>query len=89
LRAEIGGSKRRLEEELGRTVEHFCYPNGSVTDFTDEAVEVVRACGCRTATTTTVGTVSPGDDALRLRRIGVEPALEPRYFAECAAALRV
>ena len=89
LRAEIGGSKARLEEELGRAVEHFCYPNGSVTDFTAEAVEVVRAWGFRTATTTTLGTVSEGDDALRLRRIGVEPALEPRYFAECAAALRV
>jgi peptidoglycan/xylan/chitin deacetylase (PgdA/CDA1 family) len=89
LRAEIEGSKRRLEEELGRAVEHFCYPNGSVHDYTAEAVEVVRACGYRTATTTTEGTVNAGDDALRLQRIGVEPGLEERYFAECAAALRV
>lgn len=89
LRAEIEGSKRRLEEELGRTVEHFCYPNGSASDFTTEAVDVVRACGFQTATTTTIGLVSPGDDAWRLRRIGVEPGLEEQYFAECAAGVRV
>lgn len=88
LRAEIAGSKRRIEEELGRGVDHFCYPNGSAHDFTAQAVEVVRASGFRTATVTTVGTVAPGDDALRLRRIGVEPGYEELYFAECAAALR-
>jgi peptidoglycan/xylan/chitin deacetylase (PgdA/CDA1 family) len=88
MRGEIEGSKRRIEEELGGGVEHFCYPNGSERDFTGEAVEVVRAAGFRTATTTTLGIVSPGDDALRLRRIGVEPGYEERYFAECAAALR-
>jgi peptidoglycan/xylan/chitin deacetylase (PgdA/CDA1 family) len=89
LCAEIEGSKRRIEEELGRTVDHFCYPNGSIVDFTSEAVEIVRAAGFRTATVTTPGVVSAGDDAWRLRRIGVEPALEERYFTECAAALRI
>jgi peptidoglycan/xylan/chitin deacetylase (PgdA/CDA1 family) len=89
LQHEIGGSRRRLEEELGGAVDHFCYPNGSVRDFTPEAVEIVRAAGFRTATVTGVGIVSPGDDAFRLRRIGVEPDLEERYFAECAAAVRV
>ncbi|HKA00424.1 MAG TPA: polysaccharide deacetylase family protein, partial [Candidatus Solibacter sp.] len=29
LTSEIAGSKRRIEEELGRAVDHFCYPNGS------------------------------------------------------------
>jgi peptidoglycan/xylan/chitin deacetylase (PgdA/CDA1 family) len=89
LHAEIEGSKRRIEEEVGRAVNHFCYPNGSADDFTAEAVEIVRGAGFRTATVTTPGIVSSGDDAWRLRRIGVEPALEGRYFAECAAALRI
>jgi peptidoglycan/xylan/chitin deacetylase (PgdA/CDA1 family) len=89
LRVEIEGSKRRIEEELGRSVDHFCYPNGSASDFTAEAVEIVRGAGFRTATVTTPGVVAAGDDAWRLRRVGVEPALEERYFAECAAALRI
>lgn len=88
LTSEIAGSKRRIEEELGRAVDHFCYPNGSVRDYTPAAVEVVRAAGFRTATTTTIGVVGAGDDALQLRRIGVEPGLDERYFAECAAGLR-
>jgi peptidoglycan/xylan/chitin deacetylase (PgdA/CDA1 family) len=87
LRAEIEGSKRRLESELGRPVEHFCYPNGASHDFTAEAVDIVRAAGFRTATTTGPGTVSRGDDPYRLRRIGVAPDYEERYFAECATAL--
>ena len=88
LRDEIGGSKRRIEEELGRAVNHFCYPNGSVQDFSAAAVEVVRAAGFRTATTTERGFVTAKADALRLRRIGVEPGLDEQYFAECAAGLR-
>jgi peptidoglycan/xylan/chitin deacetylase (PgdA/CDA1 family) len=87
LAAEIEGSKRRIEQELGRAVDHFCYPNGSVRDFTSEAVEIVRAAGFRTSTTTTPGVVSAGDDPFRLQRIGVEPGLPERYFAECAAAV--
>jgi peptidoglycan/xylan/chitin deacetylase (PgdA/CDA1 family) len=88
LTSEIAGSKRRIEEELGRAVDHFCYPNGSVRDYTPAAVEVVRAAGFRTATTTTIGVVGAGDDALQLRRIGVEPGLDECYFAECVAGLR-
>jgi peptidoglycan/xylan/chitin deacetylase (PgdA/CDA1 family) len=87
LRAEIEESKQRIEQELGRTVDHFCYPNGSDRDFTPTAVEIVRACGFRTSTTTTLGVIAPGDDPFRLRRLGVEPGYPPLYFAECAAAL--
>ena len=88
LRDEIAGSKRRIEEELGRAVDHFCYPNGSLEDFSAAAVDVVRTAGFRTATTTERGFVTAKADALRLRRIGVEPGLDERYFAECAAGVR-
>jgi peptidoglycan/xylan/chitin deacetylase (PgdA/CDA1 family) len=87
LEIEIAGSKRRIEEQLGRSVEHFCYPNGSSSDFTAEAIQVVRDAGFRTATTTIPGLVVPGDDGLRLRRIGVDPSYDEDYFAECAAGL--
>jgi peptidoglycan/xylan/chitin deacetylase (PgdA/CDA1 family) len=89
LAAEIAGSKRRIEEQLARPVDHFCYPNGSLSDFTSAAVHVVREAGFRTATTTVPGLVAPEDDALRLRRIGVDPGYEERYFAECAAGLHL
>jgi peptidoglycan/xylan/chitin deacetylase (PgdA/CDA1 family) len=87
LTAEIAGSKRRIEEQLGKPVEHFCYPNGSLSDFTDAAVKVVRAANFRTATTTVPGLVLPAADAFRLSRLGVDPIYDDRYFAECAAGL--
>jgi peptidoglycan/xylan/chitin deacetylase (PgdA/CDA1 family) len=89
LAAEIAGSKRRIEEQIGRPVDHFCYPNGSRRDFTAAAVQEVRAAGFRTATTTTPGLVIPGADALGLPRIGIDPGYEERYFAECAAGLHL
>jgi peptidoglycan/xylan/chitin deacetylase (PgdA/CDA1 family) len=88
LSLEIAGSKRRIEEQLGRAVDHFCYPNGSSRDFTAAAVQAVRAAGFRTATTTVPGTISLSAELLRLPRIGVEPGLEERYFAECVTGLR-
>ena len=87
LHAEIAGSKRRIEEQLGSEVDHFCYPNGSLTDFTPAAVQAVHAAGFRTATTTVPGFVTAGADALLLSRFGVASDYEARYFAECAAGL--
>ena len=89
LAAEIDGSKRRIEEELGRPVTHFCYPNGSERDIGAAAIEAVRAAGFRTAVTTETGLVRETGDLLRLPRIGVEPSLEERYFQRCAAGFRV
>ena len=89
LTAEIEGSKRRIEEELDRPVEHFCYPNGSDRDIGAAAIEAVRAAGFRTGVTTETGLVSTADDRLRLRRIGVEPGLQELYFQRCAAGFRV
>jgi hypothetical protein len=89
LSAEIAGSKRRLEEALGQPVRHFCYPNGSWRDISPEAVNAVREAGYETAVTTEVGLNCAGADLLLLRRIGVEPTYQPRYFEQCAAAFRV
>jgi len=89
LEDEIAGSKRRIEEQLGRRVDHFCYPNGSLSDFNDTAVETARAAGFRTAVTTEPGLVSGSADVLRLRRIGVSPDYDGDYFAECAAGIHL
>ena len=86
---EIAGSKRRIEEQLGRPVDHFCYPNGSTQDFTDAAVAAVKAADYRTSVTTEPGLNFPSADRFRLLRIGVEPALEDGYFHRCAAGFGV
>lgn len=89
LANEIAGSKRQIERQAGLEVNHFCYPNGSHEDFGPDAVEAVRAAGFHTAVTTVTGLNYPGVNPLRLARIGVEPGLDPDYFARCSAGFRV
>ena len=89
LAVEIGGSKRQIEQQVGRAVEHFCYPNGAREDVGREAVEAVRAAEFRTAVTTESGLNHVAGDPFRLLRIGVEPGLEVDYFERCAAGFRV
>jgi peptidoglycan/xylan/chitin deacetylase (PgdA/CDA1 family) len=89
LAGEIGGSKRQIEQRVGRPVEHFCYPNGARADVGPEAVDVVRAAEFRTAVTTESGLNHVGGDRFRLLRIGVEPGLDDTYFERCAAGFRV
>jgi peptidoglycan/xylan/chitin deacetylase (PgdA/CDA1 family) len=89
LRFEIEGSKRQIEQQVGRAVDHFCYPNGTREDVSREVVKAVQAAGFRTAVTTESGLNHVAEDPLRLLRIGVEPGLEADYFERCAAGFRV
>ncbi len=89
LAVEIGGSKRQIERQIERAVDHFCYPNGSREDIGQEAVEAVRAAEFRTAVTTESGLNQVERDRFQLLRIGVEPGLEIDYFERCAAGFRV
>jgi peptidoglycan/xylan/chitin deacetylase (PgdA/CDA1 family) len=72
LQRELSESGAELRAKLGRSVEHFCYPNGNY----DERVrgEVAKA-GYRSAVTTVSGMVDGGDDLLSLRRIHTESDL--------------
>jgi len=64
-REEILGSKKRLEDELGREALAFSYPHGAY----DEAVEaMVREAGFRMAVTDRQGLNRAGDDPIRVRR---------------------
>jgi len=56
-----------LEEELGRLVSLFCYPNG---DSSPRAYEQVKAC-YEGAMSTQPGWHLPGDDPFMVNRIGV------------------
>jgi len=89
LAFEIEGSKRQVERQVGRAVDHFCYPNGAREDVGPDVVQAVRAAGFRTAVTTESGLNHVAEDPLRLLRIGVEPGLAVDYFERCAAGFRV
>lgn len=65
LRAEITGSRERLEHELGRPVTHFCYPYGS-HDLA--ALEAVAQAGYESAVTCQRGAANPDFDLLALPR---------------------
>jgi peptidoglycan/xylan/chitin deacetylase (PgdA/CDA1 family) len=66
---EVRASRQYLEDRLGRTVAHFCYPNGA----NDPAVQSVVAETYDTAVTTQRGYVRKGDDRHMLRRIAATP----------------
>ena len=87
MREEFGGSKDRLEQELGRPVTHFCYPNGMPEDYNSDVIEVVRECGFRTAVTAVKGINFPGSDLLLLRRIHQEPTRPLLSFSHEVAGL--
>jgi peptidoglycan/xylan/chitin deacetylase (PgdA/CDA1 family) len=89
LRDEIVGSKRRVEEELGQPVAHFCYPNGGREDFHAEALELARQAGYHTAVTAEPGLNCAGADPFLLKRIGVEPEMPQLYFRERVAGFRL
>ena len=64
----IAGSKRELEQSIGRAVSHFAYPFGRRDDFNDRSVDAVRSAGFDTACTTIPGTARSSTDPYRLPR---------------------
>jgi peptidoglycan/xylan/chitin deacetylase (PgdA/CDA1 family) len=86
---EIAGSKADIEREIGMPVQHFCYPNGKDVDFDADCVRAAEAAGFATAVTAVRGLNAPGADRWRLRRIGVDPGLDPATFAMEAAGFRM
>jgi peptidoglycan/xylan/chitin deacetylase (PgdA/CDA1 family) len=51
VRAEVQGSKARIEEELGQPVLGFAYPNGKSADWNNEIEQIIARAGIRTAFT--------------------------------------
>lgn len=64
---EICKSKEIIEQETGRKVLHFCYPNGN---YNDEVRRVVSG-SYKSACTTRAGFVSKDSDLFSLNRIGI------------------
>lgn len=81
-RRELGDSRRRLEDELGRAVRHMAYPFGSY----DEAARAAAAeAGYRSACSVRIGLSPAGDDPLALRRV---PVLGQDSLLDFACRLR-
>ena len=67
-RDTISGSKRELEQSIGRTVSHFAYPFGRRDDFDDRSVDAVRSAAFDTACTAIPGMAHSSTDPYRLPR---------------------
>lgn len=63
---ELAESKASIEDAIGRSCDHFCYPDGSVGERSPKLVEQV---GYVSAVTTQPGWNSGGADLFQLRRI--------------------
>ena len=72
LRRELCDSRARLEAELGRAADLFCYPNGS---FDERVRREAERTGYRCAVTTLDGLNERAADPLTLRRVAAEPDL--------------
>lgn len=66
--AEIADSKKALEDELGRPVNHFCYPYG---EYDPSIADAVAKAGYATACTTRKGVLTRDTDPYQLPRLTV------------------
>jgi peptidoglycan/xylan/chitin deacetylase (PgdA/CDA1 family) len=83
MRAEISGSKKIIEDQLGATVSVFAYPNGTMADFTQVTKDILRECGYHCAVTTIFGANAEDQDLYELRRGGPWEA----HLPTCAVKL--
>jgi peptidoglycan/xylan/chitin deacetylase (PgdA/CDA1 family) len=74
---ELGSCKKRLEAELGRPMDIFCYPNGGPLDFDEETIAVLRELGYKAAVTGMPGFDNSVTDVdlFRLRRFAIPNSL--------------
>lgn len=72
-KAEIEGSKRRLEQELGAGVGFFSYPYGRVNQITEANRDAVRRAGFVCCVSAYGGDVRQGADSYRLQRTPISP----------------
>lgn len=51
-RFEIFQSKKHIENRINQNVNTFCYPNGTIEDFNNEIIEIIKSSGFSCAVTT-------------------------------------
>jgi peptidoglycan/xylan/chitin deacetylase (PgdA/CDA1 family) len=87
LEFEVSVSCKRVEEETGAAVRHFCYPNGMEDDIDSHVADVVRNAGLSSAVTSLGGFNTSDADLFALRRTGVDVPMSQAYFCELLAGL--
>lgn len=68
LEGEVCNSKLDIERNIGRKVDHFCYPAGS---YNDRVISSVKRCGYKSAVTVEKGFNDENSFLYKLKRIEV------------------
>lgn len=69
-RRELHDAKRKIEDEVGRAVEHFAYPYGGPANISDEWRAAAREAGLATTFACHGGYITGRVDAYHLPRLG-------------------
>jgi peptidoglycan/xylan/chitin deacetylase (PgdA/CDA1 family) len=77
LQDEVAGSRRELEDLLGRPVECFAYPYGRMSE---EVQRAVKSAGYRFAFSVRSGFNRAGDEPLTIRRLDIAGCDTPARF---------
>jgi len=80
VRAELTLSKSIIEDRLGQRCDHFCYPNGSHGDFSQETEECVSEVGFRSSVTTLNGRIKTSASSYLIPRLGITNDLSLERF---------
>jgi peptidoglycan/xylan/chitin deacetylase (PgdA/CDA1 family) len=70
IEREIRDSKHLIEQNLDRQITTFCYPNGTIEDYTEETISLLKIHGYHGAVTTLGGLNFKGTDRFQLKRLG-------------------
>lgn len=69
---EIGTSKSKLEEIIGKKIDYFAYPFGQKEDFGIIAIDLVKKAGYKAACTAILGNVTNYSDIYKLSRYTIK-----------------
>jgi peptidoglycan/xylan/chitin deacetylase (PgdA/CDA1 family) len=72
LHEEISQAKQRLEAQLGREVQVFCWVGGEEWAYSAAAARAIREAGFRYSFMTNSCPITPGTDPLQLQRSNIE-----------------
>ncbi len=86
--AEITGSVRRTEQELGRPCRHFCYPYGGIDSAGQREFDIVSRLGLETGVTTRKGVVGSSHGLSALPRLSLNGLYQRQpYFKALLSGL--
>jgi peptidoglycan/xylan/chitin deacetylase (PgdA/CDA1 family) len=72
---QLKESKRMIEENLNKSCNYFCYPNGN---YTQETIPLVKEAGYEAALTTKEGDNKPGVDLYQIKRVHMPQGRTPQ-----------